>query len=58
VPFLKVVVVVVVVSYFWDELITYVNILSTLNLRDITSKFRTVAMLVFVGLRIIIERNE
>jgi hypothetical protein len=37
-------------TIFREELITYVHVLPTLNLSDITSKFRTVVMLVIVDI--------
>jgi hypothetical protein len=45
-----VVVVVVVVIFFLVKLIIYVQILSTLNLSDTTSRFRTVSIFVIVDI--------
>jgi hypothetical protein len=45
-----VVVAVVVVFSVWEELITQLQTLSTLNLSIITIKFRTIAMFVIIDL--------
>jgi len=47
---IKLVVVVVTAFSFAEELITYVQILSTLNFSDTTSKFRIVATFIIAAL--------